>query len=455
MLPRESKLRGGSRKIPARQIPTRGVREVKGVEGEGAEEHAARHMGGDDAITPFGIGASPIGHGHPPRHNYEAVAAPGVTDDSSQSYAVGSHWYDTTNDKAYACLDATEGAAVWIETTQAAGGGAPHAVLGATHNDTLAGVVAEGDVIIGNATPKWARLPGNTTTTRKLLSQTGDGAASAAPAWAPIGITDDDIVEIDHAAVADDDYAKFTANGLEGRSYAEVLSDIAAASTALSNLAAVAINTTIKSDADNTDDLGATTKRWKDIYFAGDLKDDTTSLSVADLKGPKRTAILSAQSGKGTTTSGCDGPTQAETGATAKNYWYLSFAANEKAFWQGVMPYNWDGDTVAMTAKFHWLGASGHSASDTVIWGIKAVDIGNNEVMTGVFGTQRTVTDTVITADRLHISDATASSIFPASPDAGELVIWEVERTGGTMTEEALLLAVHITYTTNAYEDWT
>ncbi len=42
----------------------------------------------------------------------------------------------------------------------------------------------------------------------------------------PIGITDDDIVEIDDADVADDDYAKFTTAGLEGRSYAEVLSDL-------------------------------------------------------------------------------------------------------------------------------------------------------------------------------------------------------------------------------------
>ena len=42
------------------------------------------------------------------------------------------------------------------------------------------------------------------------------------------GIADDNIAEIDDSDAADNDYAKFTANGLEGRSYAEVLSDIAA-----------------------------------------------------------------------------------------------------------------------------------------------------------------------------------------------------------------------------------
>jgi len=41
-----------------------------------------------------------------------------------------------------------------------------------------------------------------------------------------IGIADDNIVEIDDADAADNDYAKLTANGIEGRSYAEVLTDL-------------------------------------------------------------------------------------------------------------------------------------------------------------------------------------------------------------------------------------
>ncbi len=41
-----------------------------------------------------------------------------------------------------------------------------------------------------------------------------------------IGIADDNLVEIDDADAADNDYAKFTANGLEGRDYSEVLGDL-------------------------------------------------------------------------------------------------------------------------------------------------------------------------------------------------------------------------------------
>jgi hypothetical protein len=47
-----------------------------------------------------------------------------------------------------------------------------------------------------------------------------------------IGIADNNMVQVDDATVADNDYAKFTATGLEGRSYSEVLSDIGAAPTA-------------------------------------------------------------------------------------------------------------------------------------------------------------------------------------------------------------------------------
>ena len=41
-----------------------------------------------------------------------------------------------------------------------------------------------------------------------------------------MGISDNNVVQIDDASVADNEYSKFTVNGVEGRSYAEVLSDL-------------------------------------------------------------------------------------------------------------------------------------------------------------------------------------------------------------------------------------
>ena len=52
------------------------------------------------------------------------------------------------------------------------------------------------------------------------------------------GIANTNAVKVDHASVADDDYAKFTANGLEGRSASEVKTDLS-----LNNVENTAIST--------------------------------------------------------------------------------------------------------------------------------------------------------------------------------------------------------------------
>jgi hypothetical protein len=47
------------------------------------------------------------------KNKLDAITAPTVNDDSGDGYSVNSIWIDTTNDKAYICLDATVGAAIW------------------------------------------------------------------------------------------------------------------------------------------------------------------------------------------------------------------------------------------------------------------------------------------------------------------------------------------------------
>lgn len=70
----------------------------------------------------------------------------------------------------------------------------------------------------------------------------------------------------------------------------------AGANTALSNLAAVAINTTLLSDTDNTDDLGTAAKRWKNLY-ALEIKTGTsaaqmTIISARDVDGAVDTPFI-------------------------------------------------------------------------------------------------------------------------------------------------------------------
>jgi hypothetical protein len=83
-------------------------------------------------------------------------------------------------------------------TVAAAGGGANHNLLSATHPDTVPASPVLGDLIAANGTPAWARLAGQTTTTRKFLRQTGTGSVSALPSWDTLA--DGDLPTHSHAA---------------------------------------------------------------------------------------------------------------------------------------------------------------------------------------------------------------------------------------------------------------
>lgn len=58
------------------------------------------------------------------KNNLAATTAPGVSNDGTQGYAVGSKWIDVLNNTAYFCLDASTGAALWQEVGAGGGGGA-------------------------------------------------------------------------------------------------------------------------------------------------------------------------------------------------------------------------------------------------------------------------------------------------------------------------------------------
>jgi len=69
------------------------------------------HKANDVQVTNEGQTEPPHGL---PKCKYDATATPTVNDDTSEGYSVGSEWqYDGT---IYKCVDATEGAAVWLDT---------------------------------------------------------------------------------------------------------------------------------------------------------------------------------------------------------------------------------------------------------------------------------------------------------------------------------------------------
>ena len=79
-----------------------------------------------------------------------------------------------------------------------------------------------------------------------------------------IGIADNNILQVDHASPADNDYAKFTAAGIEGRAYDEVLSDLSGQAGAAFSMNSNRI-ITLGTPTASTD---ATTKEYVDAAIA-------------------------------------------------------------------------------------------------------------------------------------------------------------------------------------------
>ena len=89
------------------------------------------------------------------------------------------------------------------------------------------------------ADDEYARFTANGLESRSTSEVLGDIGAQASLTF---GISNTNAVKIDSASVADDEYARFTANGLESRSTSEVLSDIGALSTASGNVLRVDVD---------------------------------------------------------------------------------------------------------------------------------------------------------------------------------------------------------------------
>jgi hypothetical protein len=66
--------------------------------------------------------------------NNQTTTAPGTGDDNTAGYSIGSRWHDTVADNEYVALDVSTGAAVWKNTTSAAGSGDVTGPASATDN---------------------------------------------------------------------------------------------------------------------------------------------------------------------------------------------------------------------------------------------------------------------------------------------------------------------------------
>jgi len=183
--------------------------------------------------------------------------------------------------------------------------------------------------------------------------------------------------------------------------------------------------------------------------------DSTTSLPMAKNDagtemqlggGVYRSITINAGGMTPRTTNGAE-PSSFETTTNKQTLDCFDFDASVIEYTQIalMMPDEWDLGTVRY--KFTWTGTGG---SGNVLWGARAVAITNNDAIDKAWGTVFQKTDTFIVAGDLHVSDSTSAATIAGSPQIGDLVMFEFERTatsgGDTYTQDARLLNVTIQY---------
>lgn len=134
---------------------------------------------------------------------------------------------------------------------------------------------------------------------------------------------------------------------------------------------------------------------------------------------------------------------------------YFAFgggATEEAVQFATRMPEDWNLGTIK--AKFDWSSASGSTSGDTVEWGLKAVALGDSDVIDEPLGTEQVISDTLLADDGtdLQLTDATPAITVDGTPALGDMIAFEAHRnTDGTddMTEDAWLFGVWIQYLAN------
>lgn len=149
-----------------------------------------------------------------------------------------------------------------------------------------------------------------------------------------------------------------------------------------------------------------------------------------------------------TTTAPCQDLTKTELGTNDVDIQTLDFdtAADEFAQFSMALPRNFDNATI--TFEVHWTAASG---SGTVSWDVAALTRSEGDPLDAAFTDETTVTDTLTTADDLHISPTSADMSLTGHVD-GDYIHFRVRRdiSDDTLGTDAKLLGIHFHITTDA-----
>ena len=205
---------------------------------------------------------------------------------------------------------------------------------------------------------------------------------------------------------------------------------------------------------------GATTKALSSQYDAIVLACDGSNWHlVADNAGGAPTTIgqhtiwmpAGAMEAAVTTAAATSNAVEVGTSLFAARTMDFATDADDYAYFGIQMPKSWDAG--ALVCQFVW-SATGANAN-TVMWGLSAISLADDEVLTTAFGAPTTQIDTnSTTADDIMISPEVSVTVG-STPTAEDYLMFEVMRdvSGDNLAEDARLHGIKIHYTTDAGSD--
>jgi hypothetical protein len=181
------------------------------------------------------------------------------------------------------------------------------------------------------------------------------------------------------------------------------------------------------------------------IYCDGtDVRPAVTDFAATQ----KHTVYIPAGAMVARSTAGAAGPNVVETATNKINIRTLDFdpATQQHAQFQISMPKGWDLGTI--TAKFIWTASAG-TAAQGVVWGIQAQAMRDATPVDSAFGAAQEVTDSLLAVSQVHESADTAAMTVGNTPQARDLVLFQVYRKAAdgadTLTGTAFLIGVELT----------
>jgi len=128
--------------------------------------------------------------------------------------------------------------------------------------------------------------------------------------------------------------------------------------------------------------------------------------------------------------------------ATSSEYAQIAFRAEKR----------WNEGT--LTAIFVWA----HGSTTTnygVAWNIQGAAFSDDELADAAFGTAVTVTDVGGTTNKIYMTAESSAFTLSNTPAAGDLVVLQVYRTStsGNLAVDAVLLGVHLFWTSDSSEE--